>query len=163
MGLRFKKSKKVLPGVTLNLNKSSASVSLGPKGMKQTFSTTGRSTTTVGLPGTGLHYTQPSSYTRNASDSSLFGVPTSQRPTSPKNKWVALILCIFFGFVGFHRFYVGKTGTGIIWFCTAGMFFIGWVIDIITIATNAFYDTDGYVLRGAGVKQISSLPKEPGN
>ena len=53
MGMRFRKSKKIAPGVRVNLNAKSASISIGPKGFKKTFSTSGRTTTTVGIPGTG--------------------------------------------------------------------------------------------------------------
>lgn len=56
MGMRFRKSKKIAPGVRLNLSAKSASISVGPKGFKKTFSTSGRTTTTVGIPGTGLSY-----------------------------------------------------------------------------------------------------------
>ena len=52
MGMRFRKSKKIAPGVRLNLSAKSASISIGPKGFKKTFSTSGRVTTTVGIPGT---------------------------------------------------------------------------------------------------------------
>ena len=38
----------------------------------------------------------------------------SNESISPKN-WVAtLVLCIFLGYLGVHRFYVGKVGTGIL-------------------------------------------------
>lgn len=57
-----------------------------------------------------------------------------------KKKMVALILCILFGFWGIHRFYVGKSGTGILWLFTAGMFGIGYIADIILILTGAFRD-----------------------
>ena len=56
MGLRFRKTISILPGVRLNLGKSSASVSLGVPGFRKTFNTKGTVTTTVGLPGTGLYY-----------------------------------------------------------------------------------------------------------
>ena len=51
MGTRFRRSFKVAPGVRVNLNKKSASISFGPKGLKHTVSTTGKSHTTVGIPG----------------------------------------------------------------------------------------------------------------
>jgi TM2 domain-containing membrane protein YozV len=38
-----------------------------------------------------------------------------------------------FGFTGAHRFYYGKPVTGVLWFCTFGLFFIGWVVDFFKI------------------------------
>jgi TM2 domain-containing membrane protein YozV len=38
-----------------------------------------------------------------------------------------------FGFIGAHRFYYGRQITGIIWFFTLGLFFIGWIIDLLLI------------------------------
>ena len=37
------------------------------------------------------------------------------------------------GFIGVHRFYYGKTITGIIWFFTFGLFFVGWIVDLFLI------------------------------
>lgn len=56
MGLRFRKSVKIAPGVKLNINKGSASVTVGKRGAHYTVSSTGRQTASVGLPGTGLSY-----------------------------------------------------------------------------------------------------------
>ena len=42
-------------------------------------------------------------------------------------------LAWIFGFMGAHRFYYGKTLTGILWFFTLGLFFIGWIIDLFLI------------------------------
>lgn len=139
MGLRFRRSIKIAPGVRVNLNKKSASVTFGPKGLKHTVSTTGKSHTTVGVPGTGLSYT-------TSSDQPV-RVPAAQRPTSPKSKAVVLPLCIFLGVLGVHRYYVGKIGTGVIWTLTAGFFGIGWIVDIFTVALGGFYDVNGYVVR----------------
>lgn len=38
-----------------------------------------------------------------------------------------------FGFTGSHRFYYGKPITGTIWFCTAGLLLVGWIIDLFLI------------------------------
>ena len=66
---------------------------------------------------------------------------------SRKNKTTALLLCIFLGGIGAHRFYVGKGGTGILYLFTAGFFGIGWIIDIICIATGSFRDEFDLPLR----------------
>lgn len=42
-----------------------------------------------------------------------------------KNKWVSLILCIFFGVFGVHRFYEEKIVTGFIYLFTFGLFGLG--------------------------------------
>ena len=60
MGFRFRRTIKILPGVRLNINKSSASISVGPKGLKHTISTNGTRTNTVGIPGSGLSYSERS-------------------------------------------------------------------------------------------------------
>lgn len=52
--LRIRKSIKIAPGVKLNLNKKSASLSVGPKGAHYTVSSNGSRTKTVGLPGSGV-------------------------------------------------------------------------------------------------------------
>ena len=66
---------------------------------------------------------------------------------SKKSKTTALLLCIFLGFLGVHRFYVGKIGTGIIYLFTCGLFGIGWLIDIISIAMGSFKDQFDLPLR----------------
>ena len=58
MGLRFRKSVKIAPGVRLNFSKKSTSVSFGGKGARYTVSSTGRKTASVGIPGTGLSYVE---------------------------------------------------------------------------------------------------------
>lgn len=58
MGFRFRKSVKIAPGVRLNFGNKSSSVSFGGKGFRHTISTSGRRTTSVGIPGTGLSYSE---------------------------------------------------------------------------------------------------------
>ena len=38
-----------------------------------------------------------------------------------------------FGFMGAHRFYYGRPVSGTVWFFTAGVFLIGWFIDLFLI------------------------------
>jgi TM2 domain-containing membrane protein YozV len=62
---------------------------------------------------------------------------------SEKSKLMALILCIFFGAWGFHRFYVGKNNTGLLYFLTLGLLGFGTIYDGIKLATDNFTDSEG--------------------
>lgn len=51
-----------------------------------------------------------------------------------KNKWIALFLCIFLGWIGAHRYYEEKMISALIYTFTIGVFGIGWIVDIIRLA-----------------------------
>lgn len=61
---------------------------------------------------------------------------------SPKSRLVALILCMTFGFLGVHRFYVGKVGTGILMILTLGGVGIWTLIDFVMILAGYFRDKE---------------------
>jgi len=66
---------------------------------------------------------------------------------SEKKRLVALLLCIFLGVLGIHRFYVGKVGTAIIQIITIGGFFGIWAfVDLIMILIGSFKDKQGLPL-----------------
>jgi TM2 domain-containing membrane protein YozV len=62
---------------------------------------------------------------------------------SPKTRLVTLLLCSFLGFLGAHRFYVGKIGTGILMLITCGGFGLWWLIDFVMILVGSFTDQQG--------------------
>jgi TM2 domain-containing membrane protein YozV len=43
---------------------------------------------------------------------------------------IAWLLITFFGFLGFHRFYLGRIWTGVLWLCTGGLLTFGWAWDL---------------------------------
>ena len=53
-----------------------------------------------------------------------------------KNKWTALLLCIFLGWMGAHKYYEEKIGMGVLYTFTIGLFLIGWIVDIIILITK---------------------------
>jgi TM2 domain-containing membrane protein YozV len=73
--------------------------------------------------------------------------------TSPKLRLIALLLAIFFGIFGIHRFYVGKVGTGILMLLITLTFFGAFIsgiwslVDIIMIAAGGFHDKAGNLVQ----------------
>ena len=66
---------------------------------------------------------------------------------SEKSFVATLILCILLGGLGVHRFYVGKTGTGILMLLTLGALGIWTLVDIIIIAVGNFKDSNGLLIK----------------
>jgi hypothetical protein len=62
---------------------------------------------------------------------------------SEKSRGVALALAAILGPFGAHRFYVGKTGTGVLMLCTLGGAGLWYLYDVIVVAGGSFRDADG--------------------
>ena len=99
---RFRRSIKILPGVRWNIGKNSTSVSLGGRGLTYTIGTKG-SRTTVGIPGTGISYTQVHS-------SKPGSTTPPQPPVSPYNPAKPKRSRVFYalGFIALVIWLVGK-------------------------------------------------------
>ncbi len=68
---------------------------------------------------------------------------TSATTTGQKSWLAALLLCLFLGGLGVHRFYTGKIGTGILMILTFGGLGIWVLVDLIMIAVGSFKDKQG--------------------
>ena len=72
----------------------------------------------------------------------LFLVPGMNREANGKytegevDYTAAWILMLFLGFLGAHRFYMGKIGTGILWLLTFGLLGLGLIYDLCTLNTQ---------------------------
>ncbi len=63
--------------------------------------------------------------------------------SSEKKILPAFLICLFLGILGIHRFYVGKTGSGIAQLLTLGGLGVWVFIDWIMIMCGSFKDSDG--------------------
>ena len=138
MGFRFRKSFKLGKGFKVNLSKSGVGYSFGTKGLRFTKSATGKSRSTMSIPGTGISYTSSSGRTRakekktSTKNSSTFSRSSAVMPekTTPM-KWTDFFICLGLGFWGVHKFRERKIGLGILYIFTFGLFLVGWIIDTI--------------------------------
>ena len=104
MGLRFKKSFKIAPGIKVNVGKKSSSVTFGGKGAHYTVNSSGKRTSSVDIPGTGISYVntsrghskgaKPQQSTSNSR--SNMSSPSPNRNTKHKNKKASTARMIMF-------------------------------------------------------------------
>ena len=64
-------------------------------------------------------------------------------PASERSRTVALVLNGLLGIFGAHRFYVGKTGSGVAMMCTFGGCGLWWLYDLVLIVGGEFRDAEG--------------------
>jgi len=77
---------------------------------------------------------------------------TPEKQISEKQKTTTILLAFFLGALGIHRFYVGKTGTGVIMLLLTltivGVYISGiWaIIDLVMIILDKFKDGKGLII-----------------
>ena len=105
MGLRFKKSIKIAPGVKLNLNKNSTSMTFGARGAHYTVNSKGKKTASIGIPGTGISYVQSTKSSTHSQQpkkqpiSSQYSAPNHNGDDEKwyqKTGWIIALLILFF-------------------------------------------------------------------
>lgn len=69
--------------------------------------------------------------------------PIGSAPEGAKDWLTTLLIAIFLGAIGGHRFYTGSYGIGIVQLLTLGGCGIWTIIDIIMILTGSYRDKDG--------------------
>ena len=92
----------------------------------------------------------------------------SRNSSSTKSSSVAYLLWFlsFFGVFGFHRFYLGKIGTGLLWFFTLGIFGFGAFIDLFTLGSQVSqYNTNEELkaIRTATLSNAESINQSKSN
>ena len=89
-------------------------------------------------------YGQPQYGSQQQYGQPQYGFPGAQ--AVPKDWMTTLLLCIFLGWLGIHRFYTGHTVIGIIQLLTAGGCGIWVLVDFIMILTDSYRDSNGLQL-----------------
>lgn len=118
MGFNFRKSIKIMPGLTLNLGKKSSSISIGPRGAKLNINSKGKKRLTTSIPGTGLSYTQNIGSNTSRKKSKIEDIPTyideippttiSTKPIKEKwyfNTWMFVLFLLIGIFIPWFNFF----------------------------------------------------------
>jgi TM2 domain-containing membrane protein YozV len=78
---------------------------------------------------------------------SQWGMQQPYQQMGMQKDWLTtLLLCIFVGFLGVHRFYTGHIAIGVVQLLTFGGCGIWWIVDLIMIATGTYTDSNGFPL-----------------
>jgi TM2 domain-containing membrane protein YozV len=81
-----------------------------------------------------------------------------------KNKGIAYLLWFVggFGTLGLHRFYMGKTGTGLLWLFTGGLGIVGSVYDLLTM-DDQVREVNNRIAYTHGYQPVDRRPPRPRN
>src|SRR5579875_1429704 len=86
----------------------------------------------------------PTQYAQGYGQQPQCGAPVTG--VTQKDWLTTLLLCIFLGGLGVHRFYTGHTAVGVVQLLTLGGCGIWALVDLIMIITGDFRDANGLPL-----------------
>lgn len=131
--MRFRRTVRIAPGLRLNFNKRSVGLSAGARGARVSINSDGRSTQSVGIPGTGLYYRSQKGPGRKGGNPTAS--PVDVRPSKLVRRlvvWLTIALFVVFLFASKANIAGGVLGVGIvIWLL---MWVFAWPIDALTFA-----------------------------
>jgi hypothetical protein len=79
---------------------------------------------------------------------------------SKRSRGLALVLSLFGGLFGLHRFYVDKPRTAIVMILTVGGCGIWYLYDLVLIAAGEFRDSEDLPLRNWGLAESPFLQRQ---
>ena len=65
---------------------------------------------------------------------------------SEKKRLIAVLLNMFFGWMGAHRFYTGQTKTAVLMMFTGGGFGMAWFYDFVMLLLGKYKDQQDHVV-----------------
>lgn len=130
--MKFRRRKKILPGIYLNFSQSGISTTFGPKEANINIGKKGVHLN-AGIPGTGI-YTRKKIGDYGNSNYLKQSIPVNY---VTKSKTTAIILALFLGGLGIHQFYLGNNLRGLIYliFCWTFIPIIIALFDILILLT----------------------------
>lgn len=72
------------------------------------------------------------------------------------------LMTLFFGWIGAHKFMENKTGMGILYLCTFGIFGIGWIVDIFLALVPLLKSQNTTPVRTLNTSSVSLEPRLTG-
>lgn len=75
------------------------------------------------------------------------------RSTAPRSTLVAYLLCMPWGVLGLHKFYLHQPLLGAVYFFTGGLFVVGWLYDLVTLP----FQVDRFNALYAGGQDVQSM------
>lgn len=137
MSINFRKRKKIMPGVYLNFSKKGISTTIGPRGANVNVGKKGAFLNT-GIPGTGLYSRQKiggGNGTKPPAPPTTNNMSNTNTKKSHKSKTTTILLALFLGTFGVHRFYLGQYWRGILYI----LFFWTWIPTLISLIDVVIY------------------------